>query len=82
MAWSVGSFFYIKPEDIVYDILPLYHSAGGVLGVGQCLLHGCTVVIKPKFSASKFWDDCLKYNCTVSYIVAGPSQGGWLRARD
>lgn len=36
------------------------------MGVGQCLLHGMTVVIRKKFSASRFWDDCIKYNCTVS----------------
>lgn len=35
------------------------------MGVGQCLIHGMTIVIKKKFSASKFWEDCIKYNCTV-----------------
>lgn len=38
---------------------------GNIVGVGQCLLHGLTVVIRRKFSASRFWDDCVKYNCTV-----------------
>lgn len=41
-------------------------SSGNIVGVGQCLLHGMTVVIRKKFSASRFWDDCIKYNCTVS----------------
>lgn len=36
------------------------------MGMGQCLIHGMTVVIRKKFSASRFWDDCIKYNCTVS----------------
>lgn len=36
------------------------------MGIGQGLIHGMTVVIRKKFSASKFWDDCIKYNCTVS----------------
>lgn len=40
---------------------------GNIVGVGQCLIHGMTVVIKKKFSASRFWDDCAKYNCTVSH---------------
>lgn len=35
------------------------------MGVGQCLIHGLTVVVKKKFSASRFWEDCIKYNCTV-----------------
>lgn len=41
------------------------------MGMGQCLLHGMTVVIRKKFSASRFWDDCIKYNCTVSEEVRG-----------
>lgn len=83
----------MRPSDIIYDCLPLYHSAGtvplqhgwthiysrrfaepnwelflspgNIMGVGQCLMHGLTVVVKKKFSASRFWEDCIKYNCTV-----------------
>lgn len=43
-------------------------STGNIVGVGQCIIHGMTVVIRKKFSASRFWDDCAKYNCTVSII--------------
>lgn len=43
--------------------------SGNIIGVGQCLLNGLTVVVKKKFSASRFWDDCIKYNCTVSHQV-------------
>lgn len=39
------------------------------MGVGQCLIHGLTVVVKKKFSASRFWEDCIKYNCTVRAYV-------------
>lgn len=39
------------------------------MGVGQCLLFGLTVVVRRKFSASRFWDDCVKHNCTVSSPV-------------
>ena len=35
------------------------------MGVGQSLINGVTVVVKKKFSASNFWEDCIKYNCTV-----------------
>lgn len=40
-------------------------SAGNIVGIGQCLLQGMTIVIRKKFSASHFWEDCVKYNCTV-----------------
>ncbi len=39
------------------------------MGVGQCLIHGITVVVKKKFSASRFWEDCIKHNCTVSHFI-------------
>ncbi|XP_062966325.1 long-chain fatty acid transport protein 1 isoform X2 [Cynocephalus volans] len=57
--------YRMQAADVLYDCLPLYHSAGNIMGVGQCLLYGLTVVLRKKFSASRFWDDCVKYNCTV-----------------
>ncbi|KAM7418825.1 hypothetical protein PAMA_016109 [Pampus argenteus] len=52
------------------------------MGVGQCLLFGLTVVIRRKFSASHFWDDCVKHKCTViqyigetcRYLLAQPKR--------
>uniref|UniRef100_G3P7E6 Very long-chain fatty acid transport protein n=1 Tax=Gasterosteus aculeatus aculeatus TaxID=481459 RepID=G3P7E6_GASAC len=61
--------FCMSPVDIIYDCLPLYHSAGNIMGVGQCLIHGLTVVVKKKFSASRFWEDCIKYNCTIVQYI-------------
>ncbi|KAF7653150.1 hypothetical protein LDENG_00086810 [Lucifuga dentata] len=61
--------FRLRPDDIIYDCLPLYHSAGNIMGVGQCLIQGLTVVVKKKFSASLFWEDCIKYNCTVVQYI-------------
>ncbi|XP_072458580.1 long-chain fatty acid transport protein 1 isoform X1 [Notamacropus eugenii] len=61
--------YRMKTSDIIYNCLPLYHSAGNIMGVGQCLLYGLTVVIRKKFSASRFWDDCIKYNCTVVQYI-------------
>ncbi|TTY05120.1 Long-chain fatty acid transport protein 4 [Bagarius yarrelli] len=69
MAALVYYGFRMRSEDVLYDCLPLYHSAGNIVGVGQCLIHGMTVVIKKKFSASKFWEDCIKYNCTIVQYI-------------
>nr|AOW69616.1 long-chain fatty acid transport protein 1a [Lateolabrax japonicus] len=74
--------FGLCRDDILYNCLPLYHSAGTIMGVGQCLLFGLTVVIRRKFSASRFWDDCVKHNCTViiyigeicRYLLAQPAR--------
>uniref|UniRef100_A0A673WXE2 Arachidonate--CoA ligase n=1 Tax=Salmo trutta TaxID=8032 RepID=A0A673WXE2_SALTR len=69
MAALVYYGFGMTSDDVMYDCLPLYHSAGNIVGVGQCLIHGMTVVIKKKFSASRFWDDCAKYNCTIVQYI-------------
>lgn len=52
-----------------YSCVAIFPSVGNIVGVGQCIIHGMTVVIKKKFSASRFWDDCVKYNCTVCVIL-------------
>lgn len=61
--------YSMQVADVLYDCLPLYHTAGNVMGVGQCLIYGLTVVLRKKFSASRFWDDCVKYNCTVVQYI-------------
>uniref|UniRef100_A0A4W5RFB2 Very long-chain fatty acid transport protein n=1 Tax=Hucho hucho TaxID=62062 RepID=A0A4W5RFB2_9TELE len=63
--------FRMRQDDIIYDCLPLYHSAGVCLPFisGQCLINGLTVVVKKKFSASRFWEDCIKHNCTVVQYI-------------
>ena len=56
----------VQNNDVIYNSLPLYHSAGGMLGVGAVLVGGVTMALRKKFSASNFWSDCIKYECTVS----------------
>jgi fatty-acyl-CoA synthase len=53
------------PTDRMYDCLPMYHSAGGVVAIGALLVHGGSVVIREKFSARSFWDDIARFDCTL-----------------
>lgn len=62
-------FWRMTGKDTIYCPLPLYHTAGGVVSVGQAFLFGCTVCIKPKFSASQFFPDCIKYKATVRAVL-------------
>ncbi|XP_037624054.1 very long-chain acyl-CoA synthetase-like [Sebastes umbrosus] len=59
----------ITSEDIFYINLPLYHSAGFLIGMVGAMERGMTVILKRKFSASQFWDDCRKYNVTVMQYI-------------
>lgn len=58
--------FNIDRKDTLYLSLPLYHNNAGTIGTCQGVIFGTSIVLKEKFSASQFWDDCIKYNCTVS----------------
>ncbi|KAM7232726.1 hypothetical protein CapIbe_014862 [Capra ibex] len=59
----------VTADDVIYTVLPLYHTMGLVLGVLSCLDLGVTCVLAPKFSASGFWDDCRQHGVTVIQYV-------------
>ncbi|KAF6738860.1 Very long-chain acyl-CoA synthetase [Oryzias melastigma] len=59
----------VTSEDVFYINLPLYHSAGFLIGLCGSIERGNTVVLRRKFSASQFWDDCRKNNVTVMQYI-------------
>ncbi|XP_074012098.1 long-chain fatty acid transport protein 2 [Numenius arquata] len=59
----------VTSEDIVYTALPLYHSSALLVGVHGCIMKGATIVLRARFSASQFWDDCRIYNVTVIQYI-------------
>ncbi|EFP08561.1 hypothetical protein GCK72_014299 [Caenorhabditis remanei] len=69
IAVGAAKSFGIRSSDRMYVSMPIYHTAAGILGVGQALLGGSSCVIRKKFSASNFWRDCVKYDCTVSQYI-------------
>lgn len=69
VATACFKIFALRPDEILYNTLPLYHSAGGMLGGGSVLIFGITMVLRKKFSASNFWSDCVKFNCTAAQYI-------------
>ncbi|XP_043252289.1 long-chain fatty acid transport protein 4-like [Colletes gigas] len=59
----------LKPDDILYNPNPLYHTAGGILGVGFAILKGIPTVLRSKFSVTAYWTDCIKYKCTAAQYI-------------
>ncbi|WP_417543911.1 long-chain-acyl-CoA synthetase [Marinobacter sp.] len=55
----------MKPEDVFYCTLPLYHGTGLVVCWGSVLAGGSALALRRKFSASAFWDDVRRYDATV-----------------
>ncbi|GBG30875.1 Long-chain fatty acid transport protein 4 [Hondaea fermentalgiana] len=61
--------YNVGPDDITYTCLPLYHSSGLGIGLGNAILQGSTIVLSRKFSASRFFKHCAEHNVTaVQYI--------------
>jgi len=54
----------LGPSDRLYTCLPIFHSAGGGIGVAGCILTGATLVLAKKFSNSRFWPDVVAHECT------------------
>ncbi|CAK9807301.1 Long-chain fatty acid transport protein 4 [Anthophora plagiata] len=69
MATGIYMMVPFKNSDRIYTPLPLYHTAGGAMAIGAALLHGVTIVIRKKFSASAYFTECIKYNCTVGQYI-------------
>ena len=66
--WFAGM-MGIVPEDRMYSCLPMYHSVGGVQVPGAVLVGGGSVVIREKFSASQFWGDIVRWDCTLFQYI-------------
>ncbi len=56
-------------KDRVYCCLPLYHSTGGLVGVGVALMNGGALVLRKRFSASQFWPDVVEHGCTMFVYI-------------
>ncbi len=77
-AWMCGT----SPDDVEYLVLPLYHTAGGVVAVGRALCGGASLALRRRFSASRFWDDSRRYGATCfqyigelcRYLLAQPER--------
>ncbi|KAK6188295.1 hypothetical protein SNE40_004500 [Patella caerulea] len=81
---SIGAFslFNFSEKDILYETLPLYHASALNLGVFNVINKGAVIVLRSKFSATAFWEECRKHDVTVihyigelcRYLVAKPKQ--------
>eukprot|EP00392_Amoebophrya_sp_AT5.2_P000622 g623.t1 len=87
--WAFGAMVSalggITSSDTIYTCLPIFHSAGGGIGVVSMMITGATLVLSRKFSATKFWPEVRAHECTVvqyigelaTYLVnANAEEGG------
>jgi fatty-acyl-CoA synthase len=66
--WFAGM-MAAQSTDRMYNCLPMYHSVGGVQVPGAILVAGGTLIVREKFSASQFWNDIVRWDCTVFQYI-------------
>jgi fatty-acyl-CoA synthase len=71
MQWSYwfAGMMDVQPIDRMYNCLPMYHSIGGVQVPGAMLVTGGSVVVRERFSASQFWEDIARWDCTLLQYI-------------
>ena len=79
-GWTVALAHCLAVEDRALCILPIYHINGLCVTVLGPLLSGGAVAMAPKFSASRFWEQCSRAEATwfsavptiLSHLLHGP----------
>ena len=68
-AYGFAGVMGTRPDDRMYDCLPMYHTNGGVVATGATLVAGGSVFIREKFSVREFWDDVVGHDCTMFIYI-------------
>ncbi|MFZ5670015.1 MAG: AMP-binding protein, partial [Pseudomonadota bacterium] len=79
VLWTHGNFLWgarmsalnedLRPEDVHLVTMPLFHTNAQVYSLAAALWVGASVVLQPRFSASRFWPVSLKHGCTWTSMV-------------
>ncbi len=66
----------LRAEDRVHLVLPLFHINGFCVSLMSTLVNGASIVVPPRFSVSRFWDQVIGQGCT--WFSAVPTQYQYL----
>ncbi|OBK78152.1 long-chain-acyl-CoA synthetase FadD6 [Mycobacterium sp. 1164985.4] len=59
----------LNSKDTLYCCLPLYHNNALTVAMSSVLNAGATLAIGKSFSASKFWDEVIRYDATAFVYI-------------
>lgn len=71
MAEIICGMAQYSAEDCLYNALPLFHGNAQTLSTMPALISGARMVLARRFSASRFWDDIRRHNCTEFNYIGG-----------
>lgn len=68
--YSIGGLVMnLKPNDVLYCPLPLFHSTAFCMGWAVAAYSGSAIAIRRKFSVSEFWKDVEKFKATAFVYI-------------
>jgi long-chain acyl-CoA synthetase len=78
-AAAISAEHRLGPADRVLAVLPLYHINAFAVTMLAPLAHGGSLVMPPRFSAGRFWEQAITHHCTwlnvvptmISYLLEG-----------
>ena len=59
----------MRGDDVLYSCLPLYHNNALTVGIASVLNSGSALALGEKFSATRFWDDVIRYRATAFLYI-------------
>lgn len=59
----------LNSSDTLYCCLPLYHNNALTVALSSVINSGATLALGKSFSASKFWDDVIRYDATAFVYI-------------
>lgn len=62
---GMSSVIRLKPDDVMYCCLPMYHNNALTVSLGVAMAAGATFAIDAKFSASRFWQRIQFFEATA-----------------
>ena len=69
---TVADAIELTEDDRQFVVLPLFHGNAQYYSTMSALLCGASVALMDRFSASRYFDKCREYGCTVASLFAAP----------
>lgn len=68
-GWTPSLAHALSPQDRALCVLPIYHINGLCVTIMGPLVSGGSVIVCPRFSATRFWQDCAAHQATWFSVV-------------
>ncbi len=69
---TVADAIELTANDRQFTVLPLFHGNAQYYSTMSALVRGASIALMDRFSASRFFDKCIEYDCTVASLFAAP----------